>query len=170
MPDFEPNQLTVEQSEEWEELVSTGMQVRERTDKMEWVLGDLAVKASDTFGKHAVRAYAATIGVDKSRLSRYKEVAQAIDFAMREEFAVLSWSHFRACAAQLNPREWLQKAADNGWSVENLAIQINISKGKYVRPEKKVQLVECKFCHKWTIAGDKSEMCENYKDCGHIVG
>lgn len=167
--DIEIGQDSIAGSEDWESLVSTGMQVREQSDKLEWVYGDLADKVAVQYGRHSVTKYAVAIGVSKPKLLRYRDVSRAIDPRLREEYGHLSWSHFRTVAGQVNKELWLRNASDNSWSVENLAIQIKKARGEEVKPEPKAELVECPYCHKWTIAGEKDAICSNYKDCGHLI-
>lgn len=157
------------QAEDWEELVSMGMEVRENHDQSRWILGDLADKVAVQYGKHSIEQYAITIFVQKTSLMRYRDVSRKISPHLREKHKMLSWTHFRTAAGQENPAYWLEKADDNGWSVENLATQIKKSKGEPVKPLPKVRLVECQYCHKWRIDGPKDLVCANYKDCSHVV-
>jgi hypothetical protein len=149
----------------YEELVTEGQSAREERDKIQWRLGDLAQEVSNTLGKHMVTDFAIRIFVDKGTLARYKEVASAYTPEIREEYKYLSWSHFRAAAAQNQPEDWLQKAADNSWSVENLMTQIKKFKGEPVKPLTQVRLVECYKCRKMTLTGPREAICDNFHDC-----
>lgn len=162
-------QKPVEQAAEWEKFVSFGMIAREQEDKSRWVLGDLAVKVRQIWGREMVISYAKSIFVDKAKLLRYMDVSKAIVPELREEFKKLSWSHFRVAAGQKDPRKWLEKADDNEWTVELMAIEVKKAHGEAVPPLEKVKIVECVFCRKATLDGPKELICSNFHDCKKLV-
>lgn len=159
----------VEHSAEWEKFITYGMEAREQEDKSRWVLGDLAVKVREFWGREMVIEYAKAIYVDKAKLLRYMDVSKAIAPGLREEFKLLSWSHFRVAAGQKDPRKWLQMAHDKNWIVELMAIEVKKARGESVPPIEKVKMVECVFCRKLTLDGPKELICSNFHDCRKMV-
>ena len=73
-------------------------------------------------------AYAQAVeitGMSVDRLNNYKWIANKIDVAQRRDD--LSWSHHRAVAA-FDPElqaDWLERAIENGWSVNELWREIH---------------------------------------------
>lgn len=159
----------IEASEEWEELVSTGMEIREEFDQKQWIYGDLAEKVYQKWGSQGLNAYAITIFEEKRTLKRYQEVASKIDNKLRDKYKDLSWSHFRVASSREDPEKALKLASDNGWSVENMVMQMKKLDGKPVAPLAKVRIVECAFCRKMTLYGPEDSVCSNFKDCSHLV-
>lgn len=161
---------TVDGSDDWESLVSTGMEAREDHDLSQWILGDSAERVYEMYGQQGLEAYAIQIFVRKSTLSRYKDVARKIPRELRDKYKLLSWSHFRIAAGRTDVERALQLAADNDWSVENMANQLKKIDGKPVPPLPKVKMVECPYCRKFTLSGPKELLCTQFKDCGCLIG
>lgn len=163
-------QVAVEQSQDWESIVSTGMEAKESIDSSRFVLGDLASKVETIWGKDMINEYAKAIGIEKRSLQRYRDVSRKIPSELREEFRHMSWSHFRLASGQIDPRKWIEKASDEQWSVELLSIRIKEAHGESVPPIPKVKMVECPYCRRVTLIGPPELVCANFHDCGDQLG
>lgn len=159
----------VDSSDEWEEVVSTGMELREEFDKNQWLLGDLSQKVYERWGSQGVEAYAITIFVQKTTLNRYRDVSRRISLELREKYNLLSWSHFRIASGREDPEHALKLASDNNWSVENMANQLKKIDGKIVAPLLKVRIADCQFCRKAMLYGPRDLICANYRDCSDLT-
>lgn len=128
--------------DEWETLVSAGQTIAEAHDRNRWTLGDLGNKVTRRYGTNALGSYAFQINVRQSTMYEYAACSSFYLFDDRTAFPPLSWSHYRA-AMKVKDKDretamlWLAKAADEGWTVEELAEAIN---PKGPRPEKLVEL------------------------------
>jgi hypothetical protein len=147
---------------DYEALLSLGMTAREAYDEARWIIGDIAAVIHQKFGYPGLEDFATKVGIPKSSIDRYREVARKIPVEMREEYKKLSWTHFRAVAAQPNAKEWLEKADQNDWGSEQLQVEIKkITTGikdLTLRP----RLLRCEFCGYWYIdPKDKEKMCRN---------
>ncbi len=142
-----PNAITATQSqvipdEQWETLVSEGLQYREETDDRFWKLGELVSRVKKQYGKSSVDLFAGEIG-ERSKTLRgyyrvYKEFSTQVDF--RHQNALLSFSHFRA-ALRMKKRglpamlALLTEANDSRWSAAfTEARAIDDSNGKPTAP------------------------------------
>ncbi len=144
-----PNAITATQSqvipEQWETLVSEGLQYREETDDRFWKLGELVSRVKKQYGKSSVDLFAGEIG-ERSKTLRgyyrvYKEFSTQVDF--RHQNALLSFSHFRA-ALRMKKRglpamlALLTEANDSRWSAAfTEARAIDDSNGKPTAPRLK---------------------------------
>lgn len=109
--------------DQWESLVSEGIEARELKDRSQWRLGELADQVEVKYGDNSIGMFAYAIGVNKASLLRYRDVYRA--FKGKEINPVMSFSHHMKAAATENPEEWIEKAYENSWSVEKLSIEIN---------------------------------------------
>jgi len=120
-----------------------GMEAREKKDNAQWELGDLACKVKKDYGKDAIGKYAIDIGIVKTTLQEYKTISSFYEKSARADFLRLSFSHFRL-AEKNNTKEqaigWLQKADDNDWTCEQLAIEI-----KKLKPVENILAPEGKY-------------------------
>lgn len=164
------------QAQDWEQLVSMGMEVRHQKDGLQWILGDLASQVEVVYGKKTIEAYAREIYVGKSTLLRYRDVARAYKPELRQAYPMLSWSHFRLVAALDDRLELLLLANDNTWTVEQLAMEVKARKPKNEPVDEtdtesvKEELADvyidvCGVCGKATLAGKREFICDNYHDC-----
>ena len=153
----------------FEDLVSRGMQLRERADDLSWELGDLAILATEKFGREGFNEFAKTIDIKITTLRRYRDVAKSYPKKkIRKEFAALSWSHFRQVAAKDDRILLLTRACDESWSCEKLMQMTQSDKSKIIDdgkivPPRPEQLFD-KNCRRWYVL-DKKLMCPNKGKC-----
>ncbi len=151
-----------------EDLISRGMELREKTDHSYWDYGDLAIETTDLYGPKALAIVAQGIIMPISTLRRYRDVAKAYPLNIREEFAMLSWSHFKQLAGNPDRFLILKRAHDENWSFEKLCAMTKpdksriIDDGKFVpaKPEMKF----CIVCRKWYLEDPKS-VCDTQGHC-----
>ena len=106
----------------WEELVSAGVTAKEMSDNSAWVIGDLAVKVSQLYGSDALEKFATDINVSKATIKRYRSVSMA--WKPSDRIGALSHRHHMLLTSREDKKEWLERAADESWSVENLRIHL----------------------------------------------
>lgn len=151
-----------------EELISKGMELRERADNIVWELGDLATDVTRLFGPRELKVFAKHIGVNLATLRRYRDVSKAYTIEQREEFALLPWSAFRQVAANPDRIQILKRAHDENWSVEKLMMMTQedqrkvIDDGMIVPPRPEMDF--CLGCRKWYIR-DTEEVCQSQGQC-----
>lgn len=114
----------------WETLVSQGMEAREQKDNSQWKLGFLADKVNVRYGQNSVGQFAATIGVNKRSLLRYRDVYRV--FKDQRIDPSLSFSHYLKVSALPDPLPFLERASVEGWSVEKLGLEIDSKRPKNV--------------------------------------
>ena len=123
---------------QWEEIVSQGIDARAKKDDAQWELGKLADLVSrkflthqEIYGKRVIDMYARDIGVSRKTLERYRRVFRCYGSEPPESH--LSYTHYERASRTDKPREWIEQALSNNWSVEQLDREIAISKG--IAPE-----------------------------------
>lgn len=131
-----PNQAEVRmveqptaEKEDWEGLISQGLEARENKDTMQWVLGDLALEVDTQYGADTIGDFAVAIGVNKNTLIRYRTVARAFPPEDRQ-FPKLSHRHYQMVAARADRMELLNDADLNSWSVEGLGEELKRLRGE----------------------------------------
>ncbi len=115
----------------WEEMVSIAIEANERISTGKWVIGDMAVMATEAAGEDKegrrknLEQFALDTKIGIRSMTQYEWVSRK--FApgpIREISPALSWSHYRTVAALDEPTIWLEEAANNDWSVEKLKEQL----------------------------------------------
>lgn len=146
-----------------EELVSMAVQARETYDNARWALGDIACVVYKKFGTDGLLKFAREIGVKKDTISRYKEVSERFNHETRNEYPMLSWSHFRNAAPQLAATDWLREAHDNNWSAEQMHVEIQKVKEDLEVVVVKPKLKRCAHCLKYYISNESEgvELCNS---------
>lgn len=107
--------------EQWQNLGATLQQI---DASLPWWIGDWLNYGEWAWGEAYAQAVEIT-GMSVDRLNNYKWIANKIDVAQRRDD--LSWSHHRAVAA-FDPElqaDWLERAIENGWSVNELWREIH---------------------------------------------
>ena len=113
-----PSDMTYER---WNEI-GKSLAIVERG--AQWWIGDWLRYGEHTYGEKYKRAEQVT-GYDQQTLRNFKWVSGEYAVSCRQDN--LSWNHYLS-AASLEPSvrtEMLRSAADNGWSVSELRLQIN---------------------------------------------
>ena len=151
------NQLTLE------DLITMGIELRAKRDNVNWALGDLAVEVTNTMGIKMMRQVAVGIGIKINTFRRYADVSRAYpDQKLRDEFAQLSWSHFRLLSGRDDRHLWLVRAIDEQMTIERLKVLISPDKAKiiddggFVPP--KPEMGFCLKTRRWYIMF-KNETC-----------
>lgn len=111
-----------EENVTWEELVSSGVSAREAKDNSQWLLGDLALQVEKNYGKDSIGKFGGDIGVNKNTLQRYRTVSKI--WKPSERIDILSHRHHMVLASREDRLEWIERAADSMWSVEELKIRL----------------------------------------------
>lgn len=124
----------------WETLVSAGQMIAEAHDRNRWTLGDLGGKVVRRYGDDSIGNFAAAINIRPSTMYDYTACSAFYNAEDRVAFPPLNWSHYRAA---LKAKEhdlamtWLARAADEGWTVEELNEALKpAGKGGGGQPEK----------------------------------
>ena len=168
-PTIQPAKVDVQVSETTlEEIITRGQEIREQTDHSNWEYGDLAIETTDLFGPKTMPIVATQIGIPVSSFRRCRDVAKAYPLPIREELAMLSWSHFKQVAGNPDRFQILRRAHDENWTFEKLCVFTKpdksrlIDDGKFVppKPEMKFDVV----CRKWYLV-DPKEVCDTQGHC-----
>lgn len=134
--------------DEWETLVSAGQAVAEAHDRNRWLLGDLGGKIDRRYGHDSLGKYAFDINIRPTTMYDYAACSAFYPEDDRAAFPPLNWSHYRA-AMRVKNHEMamvlLAKAADNGWTVEELADAVREANGNPPRPKKLTELEGAEF-------------------------
>lgn len=145
------NQLSLE------DLISLAVELRRKRDGINWGLGDIAVEIIDNMGgKKLLPQFASQINIPAKTLKRYANVSRAFpDQKLRDEYNILSFSHFKLLAARDDRYEWLMRAANENITVERLNVLLNGAKGIVVDDGKPVpakpEMALCLKHRKWYI-------------------
>lgn len=153
MPSFNNLEAYLSQDLEglsWEETVSLGIEARTMKDFSQWLLGRLAMAVEKEYGTDAVGRFAREIGVRKSSLLVYRWVVKQFEKFRNPKHLPdthLPFTAYQVAAGTENPQAWIEKAADNDWSVEQLAVEIKKEKNPNYEPKKKKTVVcpRCKY-------------------------
>jgi len=122
---------------ELEDLVMLGSSIREKTDSLNWYLGDLALEVTKRYDTKALKEFSRLLGIKYATIRRYRLVSESYTPQERELYQKLTWSHFRYAAAMENKLDWLRRADDQGWSCDKLVAMMKptaIDDGKVVPP------------------------------------
>lgn len=145
----------------FEEFITRGQELREKADNLQWEFGDLAVEFTRMCGPKLLPDLARGIGVAVQTLRRYREVSTVFPLAIRQAYAMLSWTHFREVCGKEDRHLLLQRAHDENWSVEKLKVMAKpkqddvIDDGKFVPP--KPELAFDTTLRLWYIASTKED-------------
>lgn len=157
------------QNVSYEELVQRGLELRESKDDTNWELGDLAIMVHSISGPKELKNFSKSIGIPVTTIRRCMDVSKAYEPQIRSEYKFLSWSHFRAVAAQNDKVQWLEKAFDNEWSVEklNLAVKDMLPVDERRNIPAKPEMIFCEKCGKWAFkyAEDYTNICPRQARC-----
>ncbi len=171
-PSFNAVAVTVEKRETTlEDLISRGMELREKKDNISWELGDLAIEVTRLFGPRYLPEFSKGIGIIVSTIRRYRDISKTYSPEMREKYSFCSWSHFRQVAAREDRLEWLERACDEQWSLEKLTVMTKkdqsgvIDDGLPVPPMPEMEL--CLGCRRWHPV-DPSQLCPSGGQCPDI--
>jgi hypothetical protein len=140
--------------EDWEVLVSKGMNLREQKDECQFELGDLAMEVETSYGEDTMGKFSYAIGVEKKTMMNYRTVSERFDKEVRNKYRKLSFSHFSVLTATELPEAWLEKADDEEWSVEMLRKEL---KKAYPNLEDvdlsddPPDVYRCPECRKWRL-------------------
>lgn len=156
----------INELEEYEDLVSVGIDARSYHDQTQWILGCLARRITTKYGEQTIAKYAKEIGVRVATLEGYRwtvdrYLSSQKDFVPPENvpFSVLK------AVAGLEPAGrdiLLQQAQEHSLSTENIRIMVQKEKGKLIKP--KFQVEYCKEHGKWHFIPQNLNEWEGYHD------
>lgn len=140
--------FAIEINDEWESLVSQGLEAREAKDKCQWFLGSIASKVNTRYGTDALGKFAGEIGIPKNTLARYRDVFRG--WQGKKTIPALSFNHHKVALGSADPELALQQAYENGWSCERLAHEIKHPQGALRPPQPNY----CPHCNKWKLRSE----------------
>ncbi len=145
--------MVQEKNDEWESLVSKGLELRESQDENAWALGELASSVESVYGEDSIGKYAVDIGVIKKTLMNYRTVwKRYLGTGLKEKYPRLSFSHFKTVINTEEPDYWLNQADSNDWGVEMLSHNLSESNpDARLDEDKKPEIFKCKECGLWRI-------------------
>lgn len=117
----------------WDEAVQLGITLRQDRDSNSWDLGWLCWYENKD-DNHSLAAFAAAIGECVGTLMRLRWLAAGFPPETVDAFPTLSASHFEVVRSLVGKRDgegdmeamyFLEKAADNNWTVAELRRQVN---------------------------------------------
>lgn len=120
---------------DWEDFVSTWKVLQETEMEIQWAKGDLANKLVIKFGDRSLSKFAQEVGESETTLQHYRRVARAFP-NQSDRKRNLPWSSFLVSSfsdsfnkgdmqfESDNRHDWLDKAEDRGWGVQDLKRQI----------------------------------------------
>ena len=146
----------VRQQLSWEELCSTGLELRANKDESQWRLGDLALLVEKSYGSNSLAKFAIDININKNSLSQYRRVSSAFPPHTRSQ--VLSHRHHLILAGQDKRFELLKECEEKNITTSQL--ELRYSRHPQSTIEKKEVLV-CEKCHKLLVHQDK--ICKCYE-------
>lgn len=158
------SQLEIQVNRDWETLVSSGMVAREQKDGCTWILGDLSLEVSKSYGEDTIGKYAYAVGVARKTLMNYRTVASRFTAPVREKYRKLSFTHFQSLVAVETPEAWLEKADDNDWSVETMKKELSkeLNTGPNLE-DKPPEVYRCPECNQWRMKDVSSmEICRGH--------
>lgn len=125
--------------DEWESLVSAGQMIAEAHDRNRWSLGDLGNKCERRYKDGSLGKYAAAINVRPTTMYDYAKCSLFYDADDRAAFPPLTWSHYRVAMKAKDhdlAMNWLARAADEGWTVEELEDSLKVAVGEAPKARK----------------------------------
>lgn len=153
-------QVTVSTSEmSWDDLVQLGQEIRDRRDKMQFALGDVAIDITRLFGSQKLKEYAKDIKYPYKTILRYRDVSKAYSLQEREQFSYCNWTQFRDFAAKENRIELLTKSADKDWSPEKSEVMASDDPNVIRDVDDVPSKPRLKFCytsHQWYIPENRT--------------
>lgn len=112
-------------STSWEEMITIALAVTESMDEGRWELGRIAAGIE----RRDIPKLAAAIKVGSASLRQYRQCAEFYPPEFWNTYFALSWSHYhearKAADGDLEiALEWLEKANDLAWPVDELKSEI----------------------------------------------
>ncbi len=111
-----------------QDLVSLWLQSRELDQRNQWFKGEIAEKVVSKYGEESLAEFAKEVGEKYINVVMYRRVVRAFPNEDTRMFP-LSWTHYLTASMADNwnrsekkfesdhREEWIEKAADNQWSV-----------------------------------------------------
>ncbi len=110
----------------YEKAVNEYKELSNKEDDAKWRKGDLALEVEVEYGQRRLQGFSKEVGEDYSILRVYRRVAGI--FRNGERSPNLSWSHHLIACHTDEPKEWIDKAKENKWSVRQLKSAIQKEK------------------------------------------
>ncbi len=131
----------------YDEICEVGREARNLRDFSNIVIGRLALSVEKKYGETTLKDFANNLQMDVSTVSQYRWVASK--FPEARSYNGLSYSYFRLAAGTQEPQEWIKKAVDNNWNVNQFRKKI---KGELLANE-------CSHDKLITIVIEKCDTC-----------
>ena len=148
-----------EAPDQWEELVSHGIEAREQKDVAQRVLGELAHRVEKVYGYDAIGKFAYEVGVNKKTLARYRDIYRGYkDKPWHER---LSFTHHLIALGAPDPEAMLVKAEAENWSAEHLALEVKGEKNGTPPVQRPTPPEYCPHCQAWKA--DRICSCRIFK-------
>jgi len=119
----------------WKEDVSVFLQLQQDEEDSGWKIATQAAYMLAKYGRGAATKLARETGVSASYIRCLAVTVRAFPEGIRNP--ALTTTHHRIAAQTESPKVWLQRAAENKWSVRQLQEAI---KGRHVDEEYRVQV------------------------------
>lgn len=148
-PVIEPTYQVAPVEDSWEELISQGIEAREQKDVAQRVLGELADKVEVAYGYDSMGKFAYEVGVNKRTLARYRDVFRG--YKDKTWHDRLSYTHHLIALGASDPEAMLQRAEDESWSAEHLALEVQGEKGETPPVKKPTPPEYCPKCSAWKV-------------------
>jgi len=134
----------------WEEFLSAGIVARELKDFSQWVLGHIALGVEKKYGENTLGMFAKEVGVSPNSLRVYRWVVKqfGVEYFKKQKTNHLPFSAYTACAGTEDPIEWVEKAVDNDWTINQLRYEIKDLQLPKTCTHKWVQVWRCEKCGK----------------------
>ena len=161
-------QQEIQINNSWEELISKGIEAKERHDGSQWDIGDIAAEVEVEYGENSLGKFAYAINMRKKSVLNYRTVARKFPKHLRKTYSKLSFSHFAALTAVEKPEAWLIKADDEDWSVETLQNELKKAfKDDSKMEEKPPQVYRCEVCGLWRLKNVSNfDICRGHYQIG----
>lgn len=122
----------VNQAQTYEVVTEKIRGLLELNTSTEWEIGDLIGDLTKDVPKKAIKAVYESISrdtnMDYSICSQRKWMSEKYDKDSRNVAPNLSYTHYRQAAVTDDPKAWLEKASDNGWTVAQFQSQLTSAK------------------------------------------
>jgi hypothetical protein len=146
--------VQINQNDEWESLISSGMEARSRKDESQWELGEIASRVTSKYGKEGLDKFANEVGLTRNSLYRYRDVWRG--WQGKKIISAMSFSHHKIALGSEDPEKLIEMAYENNWSCERLGAEIKKPDMVEVKPDKPKQ---CPDCQKWILQKESTCSC-----------
>lgn len=131
-------------SDTYEEICELGRQAAANIDSGRFLIGDLALQVKKEYGRDTVGKFAKEIGIPKARAQEYRRVCEFWDKSQRTQLfetyqGMVNYTHLRDAMRLKNNLDaylFIEECGNNGYTVEQAAVELKKRLGKPVPPPK----------------------------------